>query len=330
MTTKRKIIREIQSKAPDISQNIEKAVDFNAIKRACENADNKKRNGLAVIFGGWRKYVFSGALACILVLIFVLPFVINGPSHIVKAEAYTVVLSVNPSVKFSVNKDDVVTTQEGLNEDGAILLYNKNYVGQNVGDASSSLITEMEKMGINVNSVKLSVYDEKKNVLGDKRRYLADAVHSVLQLSNVSLIDMTDDELDALEDYYEKHNVSDYEKNLITEFKQRVIKLAEKKIRDANALIEKLSPYCKDSDEIIQGFPYKEEVLSFVDEYKTECNIDFGKVKYEDVNEFCEELTEIAEELAEEIEEINEESENYGELLEDLIELVKEKLFEED
>lgn len=220
---------------------------------------------------------------------------------------------------------------------------NKNYKAYLLSIAKSKSLDEIKKhlridKSVEIADLPFSVTD---NELSDFplmeycKTKLTEEEFRLLELSvvygfNVSLIDMTDDELDALEDYYEKHNVSDYEKNLITEFKQRVIKLAEKKIRDANALIEKLSPYCKDSDEIIQGFPYKEEVLSFVNEYKTECNIDFEKVKYEDVNEFCEELTEIAEELAEEIEEINEESENYGELLEDLIELVKEKLFEED
>lgn len=331
MKTKNKIIAEIEAETPEISRKIEDSVNWQAIKLRSEVENGNKNKKEKSRFIGMKKLVLQGLAACIIICAVLLPIILITSQKPLTADAYTIILSVNPRVKFVADKNDTVTRQTALNEDGAIILYNKNYVGKNIGDATTALLYEMEKTGINLSNVKLSVFDEKtKKTLDEKREKVISAVRSVLDFNKINVINLTEKELDEIEDYYENNNISDYEKNLITKFKQKVIALAEKKIADAEALIAKLQPYNIDKDEVIDNFPFEKEIKTFVSEYKTECKIDFNAVKYEDVYEFIEELEEAAKELKEEIGEINEETEDYGELLEDLIELVKEKLFEED
>ena len=322
-----KILSEIKEKAPDLSKKISDGVDWNVVKTSAEK-DKKKFN-----FGGFKNR-FALVSACLLVLfaIVALPLIlhVSAPVETI-AEGYDIVLDVNPRIKLSVDEKDKVVSQCALNEDGVVFLYGKNFVGNTADEAVQNIMKEMQKLGLlKDNFVRISALSHKtKEINEEKQSHTEKIINSLFDVNTVFL---SDDELDKIEDYYEKHGVSEKEKTLISELMEKVVKLIGEKISDINALAEKLGGYSKKSDEIIPSFPddLREEISRFCAKYGTKLEFDVnGEIKYKHIRDLKKDLEEQKEELEEGLEDIDEASDDgdFGELMEELVELVKEEIF---
>lgn len=324
-----KIFTEIKEKAPDLSEKIEDKVDWNAVK----SANGKTEKGGKFGFGGQKKRLaFMSFALCALVLLIALPVVIfTGAPTDAKAEWYDIVLDVNPRIALTVDGENKVVSQSALNEDGVIFLYNKSFVGVDAEQAVQNVMLEMQKLGLLKNNcVRISALSHETKKINEEKQSLAEkAVNSVLDVNTVFL---SDDELEKIEDYYEKHGVAESEKTLITEFRNKVAELVRTKISDIDSILAKLDGYSKKSNEEIKDFPdeLRKEIADFCAKYGTKLDFDVnGNIRYKDIKDFTEDLEDSKEELEEGLEDIEESAEDgdFGEMLADLIELVKEEIF---
>ena len=327
-----KIFTEIKEKAPDLSEKIADKVDWNVVR----NTSGKTERGGKFGFGGQKKrLVFMSFALCALVLLIALPVVIfTGAPTNAKAEWYDIVLDVNPRIMLTVDGEDKVVSQSALNEDGVIFLYKKNFVGVNADEAVKSVMEEMQKLGLlNGNYVRISALSHETKKIDEAKQSLAEkAINSVLDVNTVFL---SDDELEKIKDYYEEHGIAENEKTLISEFKEKVVKLVREKISDIDSLLGKLKGYAEKSNEEVENFPdeLRKEIADFCAKYGTKLDFDVnGNIRYKDIKDFTKDLEDSKEELEEGLEDIEESVEDgdFGDMLEDLIELVKEEVFSRD
>ena len=124
MKADKKLRQEIESSVPELSENIAQSVDWERIKLSNEKKQTEKKKNV---------YLFRAALAAccavILCLVIGLPFFLSI-SETDLGKAYAVTIEVNPCIRLEANERDIVTRQYGLNQDGVVLLYKENYVGQ--------------------------------------------------------------------------------------------------------------------------------------------------------------------------------------------------------
>ena len=209
-------------------------------------------------------------------------------------------------------------------------LYNKNYVGSKIDVATESVCAELKKLGLITDGsiVRISAFDHKTKEIKDKTQSAIEKKMEEVLGGNVTMLYLSNEEIDRIEDYYESNSVKENEKKLIEEFCQKVIALAQEKISDINNVIESLKPYAKTdglvelSDEVIS------QINAFNSKYKN--RYDTSKIRNgEDVEEFIEELEEEIENLQDGIEDAGEEFSKgaYADLFEELCELVKENIF---
>lgn len=326
----RKICEEVSSSAPDLSTKIKAATNWEKI---AETNKGEKRKVFSSVFAFRVAAALCAAIIAIVGAIVLIPLINKGT--VTAFAAYDVIIDVNPSVCLSVDENDKVTSQKGLNEDGVILLYKRNYSGMTVGEATKAVISDMEAAGLlTANSkVKVTAIDSKtKKTVEKKREEIAEIIENVFKSDNLSAIYLTDDEIEEIEDYYEKHDLTDYEKTVIHEFKHKLVTLIEEKLAVIGELISSLEAYDKKSDDVIENFTEADAIRGFADKYKYKLEFDADKPTYNDIRDFIEDLEDNAEELKEALEEIDEETDDddYGDYVEDLLELVREELFHEN
>ncbi len=337
MKNKNKIINELYEKSPDVRERIKKDVDFSQFEK--KNAPAvKSTNGFK-----WATAVLSVALIAMIAVLAPIIAKTSKPGKSGKtpgvsyASDYVVFIDVNPSVRLDVSGGDVVTAQKGMNKDGVVLLYQENLVGKNIDEAATYLIEKMDEAGLvkDKGKVRISVADKKTGKrIDEKQRHALEVVNNLFQNKNkdVSAMILSDKDIDAIEDWYDTDNVGDYEKQMIDDFKKRLLDAINTKIgriEEIKALLDELDKNrrVKDLDNDAEKSLY-EKIQLYCADYK----LNWNEVKKDKIKEFYEDIDEKREKLEDCIEdiEISDGDDSYGEILSDLLEIVKEELFEQE
>lgn len=255
------------------------------------------------------------------------------------ASDYVVFIDVNPSVRLDVSGGDVVTAQKGMNKDGVVLLYKENLVGKNIDEAATYLIEKMDEAGLvkDKGKVRISVADKKTGKrIDEKQRHALEVVNNLFQNKNkdVSAMILSDNDIDAIEDYYDNNNVGEYEKQMVEEFKAKLLLAIDKKIGRIDELINILKPWEKDERKVknLDQNDAEKAALEAIKVYCADYKVNYHEVANDEIAEFCEELFDKKKDLLECIDDIKnpDGDDSYGEILSDLLEIVKEELFEQE
>lgn len=341
MKNKNKIINELYEKSPDVRERIRKDVDFSQFEKKNAPAA-KSSNGFK-----WATAVLSVALIAMIAVLAPIIAKTSKPGKPPKtpgvsyASDYVVFIDVNPSVRLDVSGGDVVTAQKGMNKDGVVLLYQENLVGKNIDEAATYLIEKMDEAGLvkDKDKVKISVADKKTGKrIDEKQRHAVEVVYNLFRnkSKDVSAMILTDKEIDDIEDYYENNNVSEYEKQMVEEFKAKLLLAIDKKIGDINKLCEMLNNAgLSESERKVKNLDQNDAEKAALEAIKVYCadyKVNYHEVANDEIAEFCEELFDKKKDLLECIDDIKnpDGDDSYGEILSDLLEIVKEELFEQE
>lgn len=341
MKNKNKIINELYEKSPDVRERIRKDVDFSQFEKKNAPAA-KSSNGFK-----WATAVLSVALIAMIAVLAPIIAKTSKPDKPGKnpgvsyASDYVVFIDVNPSVRLDVSGGDVVTAQKGMNKDGVVLLYQENLVGKNIDEAATYLIEKMDEAGLvkDKGKVRISVADKKTGKrIDEKQRHAVDVVNNLFKNKNkdVSAMILSDKEIDAIEDYYDNNNVGDYEKQMIDEFKAKLLLAIEKKIGKIENLLGMLDKEgLSESERKVKNLDQNDAEKAALEAIKVYCadyKVNYHEVANDEIAEFCEDLVDKKKDLQECIDDIKnpDGDDSYGEILSDLLEIVKEELFEQE
>lgn len=341
MKNKNKIINELYEKSPDVRERIRKDVDFSQFEKKNAPAA-KSSNGFK-----WATAVLSVALIAMIAVLAPIIAKTSKPDKSPKtpgvsyASDYVVFIDVNPSVRLDVSGGDVVTAQKGMNKDGVVLLYQENLVGKNIDEAATYLIEKMDEAGLvkDKGKVRISVADKKTGKrIDEKQRHALEVVNNLFKNKNkdVSAMILSDNDIDAIEDYYDNNNVGEYEKQMVEEFKAKLLLAIDKKIGDINKLCEMLNNAgLSESERKVKNLDQNDAEKAALEAIKVYCadyKVNYHEVANDEIAEFCEDLVEKKKDLLECIDDINnpDGDDSYGEILSDLLEIVKEELFEQE
>lgn len=339
MKNKNKIINELYEKSPDVRERIKKDVDFSQFEKKNASAA-KSSNGFK-----WATAVLSVALIAMIAVLAPIIAKTSKPGKSGKtpgvsyASDYVVFIDVNPSVRLDVSGGDVVTAQKGMNKDGVVLLYQENLVGKNIDEAATYLIEKMDEAGLvkDKGKVRISVADKKTGKrIDEKQRHAVDVVNNLFKNKNkdVSAMILSDNDIDAIEDYYDNNNVGEYEKQMVEEFKAKLLLAIDKKIGRIDELLNILKPWEKDERKVknLDQNDAEKAALEAIKVYCADYKVNYYEVANDEIAEFYEDLVEKKKDLQECIDDINnpDGDDSYGEILSDLLEIVKEELFEQE
>lgn len=340
MKNKNKIINELYEKSPDVRERIRKDVDFSQFEKKNASAA-KSSNGFK-----WATAVLSVALIAMIAVLAPIIAKTSKPGKSGKtpgvsyASDYVVFIDVNPSVRLDVSGGDVVTAQKGMNKDGVVLLYQENLVGKNIDEAATYLIEKMDEAGLvkDKGKVRISVADKKTGKrIDEKQRHALEVVNNLFQNKNkdVSAMILSDNDIDAIEDYYDNNNVGEYEKQMIDDFKGRLLAAINKKIERIDELLNNiLKPWEEDERKVkhLDQNDAEKAALEAIKVYCADYKVNYHEVANDEIAEFCEELFDKKKDLQECIDDIktSDGDDSYGEILSDLLEIVKEELFEQE
>lgn len=341
MKNKNKIINELYEKSPDVRERIRKDVDFSQFEKKNAPAA-KSSNGFK-----WATAVLSVALIAMIAVLAPIIAKTSKPDKSPKtpgvsyASDYVVFIDVNPSVRLDVSGGDVVTAQKGMNKDGVVLLYQENLVGKNIDEAATYLIEKMDEAGLvkDKGKVRISVADKKTGKrIDEKQRHALEVVNNLFKNKNkdVSAMILSDKEIDAIEDYYDNNNVGEYEKQMIDDFKDKLIVAINEKIRRIESLLGMLDKEgLSESERKVKKLDQNDAEKAALEAIKVYCadyKVNYHEVANDEIAEFCEDLVEKKKDLLECIDDIKnpDGDDSYGEILSDLLEIVKEELFEQE
>lgn len=341
MKNKNKIINELYEKSPDVRERIRKDVDFSQFEKKNAPAA-KSSNGFK-----WATAVLSVALIAMIAVLAPIIAKTSKPGKPPKtpgvsyASDYVVFIDVNPSVRLDVSGGDVVTAQKGMNKDGVVLLYQENLVGKNIDEAATYLIEKMDEAGLvkDKGKVRISVADKKTGKrIDEKQRHALEVVNNLFQNKNkdVSAMILSDKEIDAIEDYYDNNNVGEYEKQMIDDFKDKLIVAINEKIRRIESLLGMLDKEgLSESERKVKKLDQNDAEKAALEAIKVYCadyKVNYHEVANDEIAEFYDDLVDKKKDLQECIDDINnpDGDDSYGEILSDLLEIVKEELFEQE
>lgn len=341
MKNKNKIINELYEKSPDVRERIRKDVDFSQFEKKNALAA-KSSNGFK-----WATAVLSVALIAMIAVLAPIIAKTSKPGKSGKtpgvsyASDYVVFIDVNPSVRLDVSGGDVVTAQKGMNKDGVVLLYQENLVGKNIDEAATYLIEKMDEAGLvkDKGKVRISVADKKTGKrIDEKQRHALEVVNNLFQNKNkdVSAMILSDNEIDAIEDYYDNNNVGEYEKQMIDDFKDKLIVAINEKIRRIKSLLGMLDKEgLSESERKVKKLDQNDAEKAALEAIKVYCadyKVNYHEVANDEIAEFYEDLDDKRKELLKCIDKIknSDGDDSYGEILSDLLEIVKEELFEQE
>lgn len=329
MKNKNKIINELYENSPDVREKIKKDVDFSQFKKEKTPAEKSLRSFK------WATAMLSVALIAMMAVLgpIIAKLQKKGGQQVAEASAYVMHIDVNPSVRFEVSGDDVVTAQQGMNEDGVVFLYKEDFVGKNIDDATKTVLQKMSEAGLVKGKVKISITDKKTGKPIKSKQDHAVQIVQNLFAGKIDALILSDKEIDAIEDYYKDQNVGEYEKQMIEKFKKNLIDAIKEKIRRIEELKKLLdvdgldkNRRVKDLDNDAEKSLY-EKIQLYCDDYK----LNWNEVRKDKIKEFYKDIKEKGEELEDCIEDIeNSDSDDYGDELSDLLEIVKEDLFEKE
>ena len=341
MKNKNKIINELYEKSPDVRERIRKDVDFSQFEKKNAPAA-KSSNGFK-----WATAVLSVALIAMIAVLAPIIAKTSKPKKSGKtpgvsyASDYVVFIDVNPSVRLDVSGGDVVTAQKGMNKDGVVLLYKENLVGKNIDEAATYLIEKMDEAGLvkDKGKVRISVADKKTGKrIDEKQRHAVDVVNNLFKNKNkdVSAMILSDNDIDAIEDYYDNNNVGEYEKQMVEEFKAKLLLAIDKKIGKIENLLGMLDKEgLSESERKVKKLDQNDAEKAALEAIKVYCadyKVNYHEVANDEIAEFYEDLVDKRKDLLECIDDIknSDGDDSYGEILSDLLEIVKEELFEQE
>lgn len=341
MKNKNKIINELYEKSPDVRERIRKDVDFSQFEKKNAPAA-KSSNGFK-----WATAVLSVALIAMIAVLAPIIAKTSKPGKSGKtpgvsyASDYVVFIDVNPSVRLDVSGGDVVTAQKGMNKDGVVLLYQENLVGKNIDEAATYLIEKMDEAGLvkDKGKVRISVADKKTGKrIDEKQRHALEVVNNLFKNKNkdVSAMILSDNDIDAIEDYYDNNNVGEYEKQMIDDFKDKLIVAINEKIRRIESLLGMLDKEgLSESERKVKKLDQNDAEKAALEAIKVYCadyKVNYHEVANDEIAEFYEDLDDKMKELLKCIDKIknSDDDDSYGEILSDLLEIVKEELFEQE
>ena len=289
MKNKNKIINELYEKSPDVRERIRKDVDFSQFEKKNAPAA-KSSNGFK-----WATAVLSVALIAMIAVL--APIIAKTSKPKSYASDYVVFIDVNPSVRLDVSGGDVVTAQKGMNKDGVVLLYQENLVGKNIDEAATYLIEKMDEAGLvkDKDKVKISVADKKTGKrIDEKQRHAVEVVYNLFQnkSKDVSAMILTDKEIDDIEDYYDKNNVGEYEKQMIDKFKVELLRAINKKIGRIQELMTMLDGLDKNRrvKDLENGTDGEKEIFKAIKLYCADYKLNLNEVKKDKIEEFYEDI----------------------------------------
>lgn len=341
MKNKNKIINELYEKSPDVRERIRKDVDFSQFEKKNALAA-KSSNGFK-----WATAVLSVALIAMIAVLAPIIAKTSKPGKSGKtpgvsyASDYVVFIDVNPSVRLDVSGGDVVTAQKGMNKDGVVLLYQENLVGKNIDEAATYLIEKMDEAGLvkDKGKVRISVADKKTGKrIDEKQRHALEVVNNLFKNKNkdVSAMILSDNDIDAIEDYYDNNNVGEYEKQMIDDFKDKLIVAINEKIRRIESLLGMLDKEgLSESERKVKKLDQNDAEKAALEAIKVYCadyKVNYHEVANDEIAEFYDDLDDKKKELLKCIDKIknSDGDDSYGEILSDLLEIVKEELFEQE
>ncbi len=317
----RKIKKEVSDAVPDLKGEIKKRAGLDSHKKPAF----KWQYALAPIM----------AVLIIAVAIFVPLYLNNGGEggETVVADKYIMSVSVNPSVEFGYDNTNKVTSQKGLNEDGIKLLFKENFIDMYIDDVAGKLIELMNSYGYltETSEIKVIVVDSNGRAAENQTQNVKAKIATTmfqLKLDVSNLVNMTEEELERLEDDIEK-NGEEYFNQIKQLYQAEILECIEWKSQIFDEVIAIVEPRAvKNSQTVIDG-----EFIDTLWEYERTYNLDMdleelGRVVTED--DMCEILEELVEEKAE-LYEIHEAitlgyTDDYDDLIEDIIEMVKERV----
>ncbi len=325
MNARKKLNEEIKNAAPDLGEAISMQIDWDRISVPRETKKRQLRRPLAF------SLLATACLAAIAIPLFA---VFLRPSSPVPAfAAYDVVIDINPNISFTVGENGIITQQKGLNEDGVVFLHFRNYVGKNVDEATGSVLTELKNKGLisEGSVIRISAFDHETRQIKDDIQYKIGKNIENLIGSDVTTLFLSDDELDKIEDYYKNHTVNEDEKQLLENFRNKVLRVANEKLTDCKTLLRTLKKYRESETFVDLSAEDRELLVSFLRKYRFEHDFDEnGEISYDDLEDFLEELDDACSDIAEGIEEIEKNGDDYTELTEKLADLLKDCLWEKD
>lgn len=322
--------KEAKANIPDLSEKISAMTDWQSIAAENEKTKNADNSAPRKVFK--KRYAFGfAAVAAMLVMAIVLPVSLKTgkPSQILNIATYEVVFSVNPAVKFTVDKNDKVVGQAGLNDDGVKFLYGTNYVGKTIDEATEMLCNEFNTLGLFTknNVVNISAYTtDNHEKLQNKRLEISGKIHEVLS-GEVDVLFMDDDVLDS----FLKYNPEDKINGFIEELKSELRPLITEKIEKIDAILSVLDQEFKNYEFIRLDDKTTDLISEYCAKYKFSLNFNPQFTTGKKINDFKEDLEDLKEELEECLEELDEKiDDDYGDILEDLFEIIKEGIFGAD
>lgn len=319
MKIKNKLYKEISPQVPNVCEKIKSNINWEEIK--AKSTKTTKKSSLRI------------TALCACVIVFCLMLVLPISLITTEQTGYYLIIDVNPCIRLTVDKNDNVVEQKGLNEDGIIFLFKENYVGINVNLANNAIFDKFNKQGLLSGDIGIGICHFDGSSYVKKQANLSDNIEAYLKnLGNFDLKVLTENDFENIKNYYEDSNVSDYEICIVNDFKDKIKEVVEEKIFDLQSLLTKLEKYKEEIEDFIEFFEYKEEIMLFVNKYNYELEFNFDNVRYCDIEEFCEDLRENLEELTEALGSLNENADesDFEDLLEDLFDLVEEELYKKN
>ena len=154
------------------------------------------------------------------------------------------------------------------------------------------------------------------------------------RFGNFQLNMMDDDAFDEIENYYRDNNISEYEKNLFDNFRNKLFEICQIKIEDMESLLQNLNNanYVVDKDDQIENFTLVNEMNAFGKKYNYKFDFNLECVTYHDIYGFAEELEDDIEDIQEALGDMLDgaDEDDFADALDDLFDLVEEILYQED
>lgn len=104
---------------------------------------------------------------------------------------------------------------------------------------------------------------------------------------------LSDNDIDAIEDYYDNNNVGEYEKQMIDDFKGRLLAAINKKIERIDELLNNiLKPWEEDERKVkhLDQNDAEKAALEAIKVYCADYKVNYHEVANDEIAEFCKEL----------------------------------------
>lgn len=332
----KRIKREIDCKIPDLTDKIVGEVEWERIaeKTAAVSAAQRRKTR--------KKYFSIGMAFASIAIVFaiLLPVVIKKPDSGVTtaSAAYEVVISVNPAVKLTVDKNDKVVAQSALNADGVYFLYGCNYTGKRIDEATRAICADLKNLKFMTDGalIQITAFNKETHKTEEsKQKDIMSAVMTYLDeasLGGVNTKFLNDDDLELIEEKYKTDKIAEYAKSQLQILKNRLIAEVNKKIQNIDELLKGLNACDLSGNTVNLDVTLFTQLKVFSAKYNFDLKIYAPfLVESETVKDLIEDLDECKEDLLESLEDIEDsDGDDFGESLSNLLEIMKEQLFNSD